>query len=125
MSDNPFERYDIDPREGPEAITARMRERIEEAGEDERAELRAVWEQLTLHPQRRLEAALDAFPETRPALGAPPPRRVGQTATHPDEIALADVILLPSVTRALAADVPERGSVLPPLADDPIVGDPP
>lgn len=127
MNDNPFERYDIDPREGTEAITARLRQLIDEADEDQRAELRAVWEELTLHPRTRLEAALDAFPETRPKPGSSPEspeERVGQRTTDPVVLVLSDVILLPSVARALDAVAPERGSVLPPLARDPIL-DPP
>jgi hypothetical protein len=72
MRNNPFERYDLDPRLGPAEITRRLRELAEEAPESERAELQAAWEELTLHPRRRLHAALWAHPETRAPLGAAP-----------------------------------------------------
>ncbi len=92
---NPFERFDIDPKLGPGAVTERLRELIEEADEDERHELRSLWEELTMHPRRRLELALDAFPETRapmperrrlppfPKLDADAPLSVAQLAVVP------------------------------------------
>ena len=67
MSDNPFERWDLDPLAGPQAITEALRERVEDAtDEHERAAIREDWEALTLHPRRRVELALLAHPETRP-----------------------------------------------------------
>jgi hypothetical protein len=74
--DNPFERYDLDPTEGISAITQRLKELAEDAKDDaERERIRKAWEELTLHPARRLRAALFAHPETRAPLGSPPGRR--------------------------------------------------
>jgi hypothetical protein len=76
MSENPFERFDLDPRLGPAEITRRLRELGEDARNGpERDALRAAWEALTVHPWRRLEAAVAAHPESRAPLGAPPMRR--------------------------------------------------
>ncbi|WP_394842757.1 hypothetical protein LZC95_37515 [Pendulispora brunnea] len=62
---NPFEAYDIDPREGTRAITERFRELLEDATSDEERErLRAAWEALTLHPAQRVRAAFGAHPVT-------------------------------------------------------------
>ena len=129
--DNPFERFEINPREGPRAITERMRELIEEATSDEeRAVLRAVWEDLTMHPARRLRTALRAHPETREPLGAPPPApsstgsrsAVGKGTL---DLALAELAMRPSVARALTdgreAENLSPGSILPSLEDDPMM----
>jgi hypothetical protein len=68
--DNPFERYDLDPREGIVAITARLKELIEDAHDDEeRKRLRDAWEELTRHPAQRLRAAVFTHPETRSPFG--------------------------------------------------------
>lgn len=101
--DNPFERYDLDPRDGVEAVTRRLKELAEDAtDDDERERIRATWEELTLHPARRMRAALFAHPETRSPLGAPPPLRRRRMA--PDApIGLADVAALPSMVVALGA----------------------
>src|SRR5262245_33377740 len=86
MRPNPFERYDLDPRIGPAEITRRLRELTEDAAESEKAELQAAWEELTLHPRRRLHAALWAHPESRPPLGAAPSvrRRAAPAVTERD-----------------------------------------
>jgi hypothetical protein len=70
---NLFERLDIDPALPPEGITERMRELCEDADPETRDAIRAEWEELTMHPERRLVLAFTSFPETRPPLGAPPP----------------------------------------------------
>lgn len=98
---NPFERYDIDPTEGPRAITERFRELAEEANESERQEIRAAWEELTLHPMRRVRAALGAHPESRPQLGAPPPPIRQRTPAPEPFPTLSDLAVRPSVARAL------------------------
>ncbi|WP_394832196.1 hypothetical protein LVJ94_37345 [Pendulispora rubella] len=74
--ENPFEAYDIDPRDGARAITERFRELLEDAHSDEERErLRTAWEELTLHPAQRVRAALGAHPRTAPpSLSAPPPQ---------------------------------------------------
>lgn len=119
--ENLFERYDLDPCDGPRAITERLRELIEDATTDaERAVLRKAWEELTMHPARRLVAALGAHPETRPPLGAPPPRsalRIDDT-----ELTLADVAVRPSVARALGSPAPAAAPLVSStLDDDPIL----
>ena len=120
--DNPFERYDLDPTEGIAAITRRLKELAEDAKTDaERDAIRQAWEELTLHPQRRLRAALLAHPETRPPLGGPPPMpRLRLPAT---ELGLRELAARPTVEGALARDVIADGSVEPPfsLDDDPLL----
>jgi hypothetical protein len=122
MSDegNPFERYDVDPSAGPTAITERLRE-IAEGLEDaeERERLRADWEDLTLHPKRRLELALRAFPETRAPL-EPPPRRL-KAKRDPEPLDVLDLCWLPSVAEVLGLEAPELPAALPPFEDDPLL----
>lgn len=111
---NPFERYDLDPREGVSAITERLRELAEETSDPaEREALRAAWEELTMHPQRRLRAALFAHPETRPPLGSPPttPRVRVEVKPPPTVFELA---ARPSVRAAL------RREPSPPAPADPL-----
>ena len=115
---NPFERYDIDPLAGPAAITERLRELVEAADDDaERDALRAVWEELTTHPKRRLAHALDALPETRAALGTPP--AAPAAAAEPLTLTPADLVSPPSVLEALAIGRPQLPPALPPLEADP------
>jgi hypothetical protein len=111
-----FERFDIDPRQGPRAITERLRELAEEASPSERDAIRAAWEELTLHPARRLRAAFAAHPESRPPLGAPPPLPK-EPAAASVPVTLSELAVRPSVERALsvsasapphAARAPER-----------------
>jgi hypothetical protein len=121
--DNPFERYDLDPHEGIAAITQRLKELAEDAKTDaERERIRADWEELTLHPARRLRAALFAHPETRSALGMPPspPRRKAEAA---GELELRDLVLRPSVVDALGFSADEKDEP-PSLDDDPVLSDP-
>lgn len=114
---NPFERYGLDPREGIAAITARLKELAEDATDDaERERIRAAWEELTLHPRRRLRAALFAHPETREPLGSPPsPPRVRASA---EGVVLRDLAARPRVAEAAPAP-PEDPP--PPLQDDPLL----
>lgn len=115
---NPFERYGLDPFDGPAAITERMRELAEDAeSEEERAAIREAWEALTLHPRRRLELALEAHPDSRPPLGrSPRPRRRGRSV---DALGLADLTALPSVAGALG----ERPLPDVSLDEDPVLVD--
>lgn len=112
-----FDRWGVDPRGGPTAITERMRELAEaEHDPERRARIRADWEALTLHPLRRLEAALDTFPETRPELGAPPRR---DAARREEEAALdlRDLVPTPRLESALPApDDAERDILSTPAA---------
>lgn len=101
--DNPFERYDLDPLEGVAAITARLKELAADAKtEAERDEIRAAWEELTLHPARRLRAALFAHPETRPPLGAPP--SLPRVRSAPPPLAFEDLAPPPSALVAIVGD---------------------
>lgn len=119
MADNPFERYDLDPREGVAAITEALKERIEDAETDaERQAIRDAWQALTLHPRRRVELALQAHPETRAPLGRPP--RPPRTRALP-EVEAADLVSLPSVREALGLAL-ELADV--PLHEDPFLADP-
>lgn len=129
--ENPFERYELDPREGPRGITERMKELAEDARTDaERQEIRAAWEELTLHKDRRLRAALLAHPESRAPLGAPPPLpRAPGDALSAAALELADLVGLPTAAEALglSARSLEDSSDSAPLASDPalLFHDPP
>jgi hypothetical protein len=119
--DNPFERYELDPREGISAITQKLKELAEDAKDDaEREAIRAAWEELTLHPARRLRAALFAHPETRPELGQPPSlgrRKTSESVTFQ----LHDISPRTTVEIAVGGfDDHEKDSV-PSLDDDPIL----
>ena len=124
-ADNPFERYGLDPRDGIGVITQRLKELAEDATDPaERDRIRAAWEELTLHPARRLRAALEAHPETRAPLGSPPPSlpRTRTTAHAGTELELRDLAARPSAVRGLPAEVAELAPDLgaPPLDDDPL-----
>jgi hypothetical protein len=116
-----FERFDIDPRQGPRAITERLRELVEEAKESERDAIRAAWEELTLHPARRLRAAFAAHPESRPPLGAPPPLPK-EPAAASVPVTLGELAVRPSIERALKA--PERALKAPEQAPARVSGAP-
>ncbi len=121
-AENPFERYDVDPREGPAGITRVLRERIEAAPDEAtRDRIRAAWEELTMHPERRLRAALLAHPETRAPIGLPPPAARAD-ASPPVFAELEDEALLyaPELL-ALAGLEPGDAAepAMPRLSDDP------
>ena len=125
-NENPFERYGLDPREGVVAITQRFKELAEDATtEAERDQIRAAWEELTLHPARRLRAALNAHPETRAPLGSAPALPRLRASTR--ELELRDLAARPSALAALPASLANadlRAASTaevdaPPLDDDP------
>lgn len=121
---NPFERYDLDPREGIAAITQRLKELAEEAKDDaERERIREAWEELTLHPARRLKAALFAHPETRGPLGTPPsfPRRRAAQGGAAVGLELHDLAARPSVLLALGVSEVKDEDAVPSLEDDPVL----
>jgi hypothetical protein len=121
--DNPFEVYDLDPREGIAAITQRLRELAEEAKDDaERQRIREAWEELTLHPVRRLRAALFAHPETRPPRGAPPPK-LRPRAAAAIELGLRDIALRPSLLASVVSAQDDVDGAPQPtsLEDDPVL----
>jgi hypothetical protein len=119
---NPYERWDIDPLGGPAAITERMRELVEDAPDEAaRKAIRAAWEELTLHPARRLRAALAAHPDSHGPPGARPPRP-SRSAPPDGGTSLSALLPRPSVLDALrAADE----ATLPdlPFERDPILND--
>ena len=124
VDENAFERYGLDPREGVVAITQRLKELAEDAKTDaERDQIRAAWEELTLHPARRLRAALNAHPETRAPLGSPPALpRLRMSTT---ELELRDLAARPSALAALPVSIApaelrsaSSGDVLAPSLDD-------
>ncbi|MEM1416376.1 MAG: hypothetical protein AAGH15_15815 [Myxococcota bacterium] len=121
--DDLFVRYDLDPLADATELTERFRELVRDArDEDTRAALREAWETLTLHPERRLGAALRSPPETREPPGRAP-RRARPVASPAFEDALAglgleDLVAWPSVAAALPEAPP---APLPPLADDPVL----
>jgi hypothetical protein len=122
--DNPFERYELDPRDGIGAITERLKELAEDARDGaERERIRVAWEELTLHPVRRLRAALFAHPETRPALGSPP-----LLARRRPRLTADAELVLPAPRPSLGAtvvgvDLREVGELddVPPLDGDPVL----
>lgn len=120
---NPFEEFDLDPLAGPEAITDRLRElAADTADPTARARIREAWQELTLHPLRRLQAALAAHPETREPLGRPAPALPAVSPAErldPARVTLDDLLVLPSVSAALGgADAPDTP---PPLDPDPML----
>jgi hypothetical protein len=122
VEDNPFERYGLDPTQGIVAITQRLKELAEDAKtERERDAIRAAWEELTLHPARRLRAALQAHPESRAPLGSLPPLPRLRPATL--ELGLRDLAARPSVVAALSGVLgdPEEPDLPPSLLDDPLL----
>ena len=127
--DNPFERYELDPREGIGAITQKLKELAEDAKDDaEREAIRAAWEELTLHPARRLRAALFAHPETRAELGSPPSltrRRLAGNDANSPAFQLHDIAPRSTVEIALGG-LDDRGpnegeDRVPSLDEDPIL----
>ncbi len=97
MSENPFDRYDLDPLSDAGELTERFRDLAADAEGTEADAIRAAWEDLTLHVRRRVVAALTTFVDEEPrAMISPPP--------------------LPA--RAAAFTAP-RGPALPRLVDPP------
>jgi hypothetical protein len=128
VSDNPFDRYDIDPRLGPSEITARFRELIEIAKTDEeRAALRAAWEDLTLHPRDRLVHALATWPEAREEipLGVDDDERPAPPVMRVEELRLLDLLAPPEIGAALveppASSKPSTKKSV--LAEDPLLSE--
>lgn len=119
---NPFERWDIDPLGGPQAITERMRELIENAPDEAtRNAIRAAWEELTFHPARRLRAALTAHPDTHGPDESPPPKP-RRPSPEPIALALSDLALRPSLLAALG-DIDEPTVPDLPIDRDPFLAD--
>jgi hypothetical protein len=132
VAESPFERFDLDPSEGIAAITQRLKELAEDARDDaERERIRQAWEELTLHPARRLRAALFTHPETRAPLGSPPPLARRRQVEPPRALGLRELAARPSALAAIAAAVASSSSgrtargeepSVPPLDEDPVLG---
>ncbi|MBL9108275.1 MAG: hypothetical protein JNM74_03345 [Myxococcales bacterium] len=122
-SANPFERYGIDPASTPEVITERFRELVADASEAEREALRSAWDALTRNPEERVRAAFFAHPETRPALGSPPPRKRTPFAA-PEPMSLARLLVFPSASE-LVSEGGRAPVELPLDATDPALAEEP
>lgn len=61
-NENPFDDLEIDPRLSGRELTKRIRKIIEKAPADQRAEIQAHWEKLTLREDQRIHHALLAHP---------------------------------------------------------------
>jgi hypothetical protein len=110
---NPFDLLGLPPTATPEEITAALREKIEDAGPEQRAGLRALWERLLSHPRDRVLLALGAHPRLGAGTPGAPPHApdlaavaaITGTVTPPDEL-----LVLPLASTA----------VPPPPAGDPL-----
>lgn len=117
MSDNLFDQWDLDPSQGPQSITERLRERMEDADPQVAVQLRRAWEELTMHPKRRIAEALSTFPETRPPVGRPPPVRRALAGRAPTE----DARVVHAPVAAALGSAPHAVPALPPLEHDPLL----
>jgi hypothetical protein len=125
--DNPIDRLGLSPLATVDEITAALRERAEDASEEERKRLRETWEELTLHPRTRLRAALSTFPprpevERRAADLSPALRPVRATSgADAPSFAPIDVLPRPSVAAALTGKLGPPPPSLAPLESDILV----
>ena len=85
MALNPFERFDLDIAATLPDLTRALRERIEDAQtEDERQQLREIWEALTGKLETRAALVLDALPKlARPLPDRPAPAKPAAPPPHP------------------------------------------
>lgn len=132
--ENPLDRFGLSPFASVEEITTALRERAEEAPEEERAALREAWEELTMHPRARLRAAiftsppanLDGARERRPPPLSPELVKAPEKAASDPDAPLSGVAWIDLVPRPLVAVAIETGRpkdvprVLPRLAEDPL-----
>lgn len=124
---NPYDRFDLDPKDDVRTLTEKLRERMENARDPVlAAELRETWDLLTKRKGTRLELALLAAPETRewsPAQRAITARKRRSPKAEAG-VTLMSLVPLPS----LAAMLPS-GAESPPmtresnslLATDPLI----
>jgi hypothetical protein len=99
LEGNPFDDFDLDPSEGIQAITSRLRELLDEASASDQERIRAAWQELTQHPARRAELALLSFPDARPPFGLAPVVPPLRAAREP--WGLVDLVRLPTLMDAL------------------------
>lgn len=85
MAQNPFERFDLDIAATLPELTRTLRERIEDASsEEERQQLREVWETLTGKLETRAALVLSVLPRhARPLRTAPAPMTTADAPEHP------------------------------------------
>ena len=114
MAENPFERFDLDIAATLPELTRTLRERIEDAtSDDERDQLRAIWETLTGKLETRAGLVLGALPH----LAAPLPEAVVLGAAPPVPHPLDDQPLpafpleWDALTEAEAAHAPAAGHI--------------
>jgi len=116
--DNPFERWGIDPTQGPAAITERLRALVQEAPDEETCRaIRAAWEELTMHPARRFRAATGAHPDSHGSAHEPPPPPPPRPVAPP-AIGLSDLAMRPSIVDALRLEEVARAEPLPDVSPE-------
>jgi hypothetical protein len=114
---NPFDELGLSPTASVDEITAELRERAEDASEEERKALRRAWEELTMHPRSRLVLALTTFPDAGDRPPRPPPLRAAPSAARVAPT-LLDLAPRPSVEAALSSRRGEPRAALPPIHED-------
>ena len=119
---NAFDVFDLDPSSTALELTAILRERTELASTEQRALLRDAWEELTLHPERRLLLALTAFPETREMLTPMPAvARAASTTEAPlDLLDLLDFIDPLNLEAALSPPNADEKELFAPPSPSPL-----
>ena len=122
MTQNLFDRWDLDPSSGPQAITEQLRDLLEEADPPTAVELRRAWEELTMHPKRRIAEALGTFPETRPPIGRPPqPLRAPPRETSGEDTRIVHAPVAAALRPPGGGVAPRTVRALPPLEHDPLL----
>jgi hypothetical protein len=118
---NPFETLELEPLATVSEITARVRELAEDADEPRQKLLRALWEELTLHPRARITAAVATFvPEGGEPAALPPPRVATAAGAEPPA-SLLDKLPLAGLIPALAPPPGDRPSLVVSVHDDPLL----
>lgn len=115
---NPFDELGLSPLASVDEITAELRDRAEDAGDDGRKALRKAWEELTMHPRSRLALSLTTFPSGDERAPRPPPRAAEAPRAAPASPSLLELLPRPSVEAALTSQSPEPRGALPPIAED-------
>lgn len=116
-NENTFDRFGLDPATPIDELTARFRELVEDADENERSSLRAMWEEITLHPKARLTSALLTFPGGHRAPQKPPRSEKPKLSGTP--IDFFDLAPLLSLEERLGDEEPELTDS--PLDEDPLL----
>lgn len=85
MAQNPFERFDLDIAATLPELTRSLRERIEDAStEEERAQLREIWESLSGKLETRAALVLSTLPKhARPLEPKAPAAPEPELTSHP------------------------------------------